>query len=304
MSEKSLSIELIDIGREKLEVCKVGQGSPVIVIETGMCSTFYDWFPVIKELSEKATVITYHRAGYGESTLNKELRTTEQIVDDLKELLNKLGIDEKIILVGHSFGGLCTQHFAKLYPEKIAGIVLVDSVPMQQYRIEEAREISPNILAKYPYERLIKIWSPLSEKSHDELYETINPKLSEEQKKFPEGFQKRLLNFFIKPNFYKAILSEYENMEQCGREIENLAKFPNIPLKVLCSDEDLAVNSLLNANIPEEEARNFQAVVHNLKEKTAEYSTKGEFIYAKNCNHNIHIDDPALVVKVIEALIK
>ena len=35
-------------------------------------------------------------------------------------LLNKLAIQEPFILIGHSYGGLCAQHFAMLHEDKYA----------------------------------------------------------------------------------------------------------------------------------------------------------------------------------------
>jgi pimeloyl-ACP methyl ester carboxylesterase len=41
-------------------------------------------------------------------------------------VLDRAGVHEPVILVGHSFGGLLARHFVARYPERVAGLVLAD----------------------------------------------------------------------------------------------------------------------------------------------------------------------------------
>ncbi len=52
-------------------------------------------------------------------------------------LLNKLAIQEPFILIGHSYGGLCAQHFAMLHEDKLQALILVDSTSMNLHRLDE-----------------------------------------------------------------------------------------------------------------------------------------------------------------------
>ena len=52
-------------------------------------------------------------------------------------LLNKLAIQEPFILIGHSYGGLCAQHFAMLHEDKSQALILVDSTSMNLHRLDE-----------------------------------------------------------------------------------------------------------------------------------------------------------------------
>src|SRR5690606_9786224 len=106
-----------------------------VIILTGMGSSFDEWHYITETLSETNRIVMFHRPGLGKSEIGNETRNTEAIVNELVELMKVLEIHEPIILVGHSYGGLCAQHFAKIYPEKIAGLVLVDSTSVDLHEL-------------------------------------------------------------------------------------------------------------------------------------------------------------------------
>ncbi|MDR7318581.1 pimeloyl-ACP methyl ester carboxylesterase [Brevibacillus nitrificans] len=59
--------------------------------------------------------------------MGEEPRTVAATAGDLDALLQGLGVDKPVVLVGHSYGELCTQHYASVFPEKVAVVILVDS---------------------------------------------------------------------------------------------------------------------------------------------------------------------------------
>ena len=115
---------------QTIEVYIKGCNTQTVVIQTGMGCSFYDWFPIIEKLSQHFTVVSYHRPGYGKSELGNHSRTTRQATKELHMLLQKLDIHDPIILIGHSYGGLCAQHFAMLHEDKLQALILVDSTSM------------------------------------------------------------------------------------------------------------------------------------------------------------------------------
>jgi pimeloyl-ACP methyl ester carboxylesterase len=286
-----MTIKLINIGDLQLEVCTKGEAGPVVVIETGMGCSFYDWDMIATKISEKAKVLMYHREGYGNSTLSQEPCTSGRIVENLRLLLEKEKISEPVILVGHSFGGLCVQHFARLYPQKVLGVVLVDSSPMQMYKIKELKRQLHTIQAIYPTHKTLERMKKFGSMSEEEILEQVN------------ATDLSIKEFSSKPNLYKANASELENMFSSGREIEALGNFPNIPLKVMARDREVAANSLIKAGIDEEEARIFEDLIQELAKKIAGHSTKGKFISVKNSGHCIYTDFPNIVIDVIEEII-
>ncbi|MGH9276272.1 MAG: alpha/beta fold hydrolase, partial [Acidimicrobiales bacterium] len=56
--------------------------------------------------------------------------TMEQAADDSAALLDHLGIDRAVVC-GHSYGGFIAQELALRHPDRLAGLVLVDTTPGQ-----------------------------------------------------------------------------------------------------------------------------------------------------------------------------
>lgn len=128
--------ELIDIGGRKLQILVRGTGDPTVVIEGGMGEPPVEsgrWTKVVDELSKSNRVVLYDRAGRGKSEPAPNLpRTSLDVANDLEALLTKAGLPGPYLLVGHSFGGLHVRMFASEFPEKVAGMVLVDATHPDQ----------------------------------------------------------------------------------------------------------------------------------------------------------------------------
>jgi pimeloyl-ACP methyl ester carboxylesterase len=73
----------------------------------------------------KHTVVTLDLAGHGGSGGTREAWTIEAFGGDAKAVVDQLGLD-RVILVGHSMGGLVAVETARRMPTKLAGLVPVD----------------------------------------------------------------------------------------------------------------------------------------------------------------------------------
>ena len=119
--------KLVDLGGHKLHVYCTGQGSPPVVVETGLGDFSFDWALVQTRVSGFTRICTYDRAGYAWSDPGPKPRTFAQVNLELHDALEKLGEKGPFVLVGHSYGGPVIRNFASAYPHDIAGLVLVDS---------------------------------------------------------------------------------------------------------------------------------------------------------------------------------
>jgi len=118
---------MIDVGGRKLHCCVYGSGSPTVVLVSGFEAPQVYWNPVIPDLAEKTTVVTYDRAGVGKSEIGDLPAHGEQSAKDLHILLDKLGVPRPYILVGHSYGGSVVRLFASVYPDDMGGLILEDT---------------------------------------------------------------------------------------------------------------------------------------------------------------------------------
>lgn len=290
---------IIDIGTKKLEVFKKGNGDIKVVIELGIGTHFDDWSIIIEELSKNYTVFTYHRAGYGNSSLGAEKRTTGQIAKELNILLKEVGIEKNIVLIGHSFGGLCVQHFAKIYPEKIIGMLLVDPNTINQKELEEL----PIIKERFSMGKTIENWNRLSQKTKEEITKEINPTLTAEQKKLSKESQEKIIDFLVLPQTYKTMALEYESFNESVNDIKDFEGFSQIPLTVMVRDKELMISNLIKIGIKKEEAIIMENTWHKIVKETTRLSNKGRCVEIKNATHCIYRCNPENIIKEVDNLI-
>ncbi|NOQ27998.1 MAG: alpha/beta fold hydrolase [Bacteroidales bacterium] len=119
--------EKVSIGDYSINYKNSGKGEHIIIFESGLGMSSETWTEIQAKLSENYRVISYDRSGYGKSENSKSVRSIDNIVNDLKLLLDKIDTPAPYILVGHSLGGYVIRNFAKLYPEKVSGMVMIDS---------------------------------------------------------------------------------------------------------------------------------------------------------------------------------
>jgi pimeloyl-ACP methyl ester carboxylesterase len=122
---------MVDIGGRNLRiVCDgpVGSSKPTVIFESGAFGFAGDWAYAQKQLaSEGVRSCAYDRAGMGLSDVSTEERDGVNVAKDLEKLLVAANVPAPYVLVGHSMAGARVHLFANRNPEKIAGLVLVDS---------------------------------------------------------------------------------------------------------------------------------------------------------------------------------
>lgn len=125
---ETLRVETIDVGAKphQVQVGTGGSGRYTVIFESGFGTDLRAWRKVAPEAAKLARVVTYSRAGHGQSEPRLEARTIEQNTAELDELIAAAKLAPPFILVGHSYGGLLARAFAASHPGQVAGMVLVD----------------------------------------------------------------------------------------------------------------------------------------------------------------------------------
>ncbi|MFC4942854.1 alpha/beta fold hydrolase [Pseudonocardia sp. GCM10023141] len=120
-------VVLLPDGR-RLRTITAGEGDgPLVVFEAGMSAPAASWVHTQREIGAHHRTVSYDRAGYGGSDPDPQDRTLERIVDDLTALLDGLGEEQPVVLVGHSWGGPIIRLFGERHPQRVAGLVFVDA---------------------------------------------------------------------------------------------------------------------------------------------------------------------------------
>jgi pimeloyl-ACP methyl ester carboxylesterase len=103
-----------------------GAGAPALVFVHGWsCDKTY-WREQVPEFSKKYTVVTVDYGGHGKSGLNRDNFTIESFGDDVAAVINDLKL-EKVILIGHSMGGLVIIDAATKLPGKVEALIGIDT---------------------------------------------------------------------------------------------------------------------------------------------------------------------------------
>ncbi len=115
----TLPINGIDIYYEE-----TGQGEPLVFIP-GLGGTVELWSQQIRHFQQYYRVIVLDNRGAGRSSMPPGPYSMDQLAADVAGLLDALGLDEPVRLVGASMGGVIAQCFIQHYPERVKQLVLV-----------------------------------------------------------------------------------------------------------------------------------------------------------------------------------
>lgn len=135
----------------RIESRAVGDGAPTVVLQSGLGDGLSVWQAVQQRLPGTLSSIAYDRPGYGRSEPVDGDRSPCTIAAELHEMLLRSGRRPPYVLAGHSLGGLYQAAYAQLYPDEVAGLVLLEpthpehwatlqrEVPMLAWTIRLAR---------------------------------------------------------------------------------------------------------------------------------------------------------------------
>jgi pimeloyl-ACP methyl ester carboxylesterase len=272
--------QLVNIGGYRLHINCTGQGSPTVILDSGLGDTYLSWHKVQPQIAQFARVCSYDRAGFGYSDSSPRPRTSKVFTDELHRLLLKSGITGPLILVGHSLGGFDVRLYASLYRDEVAGMVLVDSShPEQQKRLPpELNDFDATWVRE------------------QELFEFT----------MPFGIP-RLLGFCGDDPDVRAAECNFHSVREAVAELKAVSEsaaqaatgsLGGIPLVVLSHDPDVP-----QPDLPEDLFKPTNDAWQQMQQELAHLSTRGTQLIAKNSGHYIQLDRPDLVIEAIRTVV-
>lgn len=114
------------VSNAELRYAVIGRGEPVLCIHgTSIADSLITPLRFYPPLFGDYQLISYYRAGYNGSTLEKPDLSIEEGADHVRQLLDHLGID-KAHIVAFSFGGVIGFQSLLSYPERVHSAVLLE----------------------------------------------------------------------------------------------------------------------------------------------------------------------------------
>ena len=268
---------IVDVGGYWMYIYCVGQGTPAVILDSGLGDSHISWRKVQPQIGQFTQVCSYDRAGLGYSDSSPRPRTSKVIAEELHTFLHNAGISPPYILVGHSMGGFDVRMFASLYRSEVAGMVLVDSShPEQRKRLPPALN---DMDATWVREQ--------------EFLEFT----------MPFGLP-RLLGLCGDDAEVRAAECNFHSVHEGVAEMKAIAtsaaqtasagSLGEMPLAVLSRDPDKPQRDL-----PEDLDKPASEAWSEMQKELVQLSTRGTQVIAKNSGHYIQLDRPDAVVEGI-----
>ena len=271
---------LVDIGggRKMYLECR-GTGSPTVVLVAGLRGSAEDWSvadksapAVFPEVAKLTRVYAYDRPGtpVGEKPSRSDPvlqpTTVGDAVADLHALLSAAGGVGPYVLVGHSYGGLVARLYASTYPEDVCGLVLVDALT-------------------------------------EGLRDAETPEQWAIQRKLIEG------NVSESLVLYPAL--ERVNVDRSFDQVRAAPPLRPLPLVVLSADRpwgpqipSMIAEGKLPADVPPDFGYVTDAAQKEAQERLARLVPNTKHITNTNSGHEIHKEQPQLVIDSIRDVIE
>lgn len=286
---------------QKIDYRILGSGKTTVVVETGLGNSYFDWLPVAEYLSEKYTVVLYHRQGYGDSDITQTTRSTYNIASELNDFVTELKI-ENFILLAHSFGGLCAQHYNVLFPNKLGGMILLDSASPRLVELENLE--TPFLNEHCSIEVMISLNMDFSNKTIEEMKHLQDKSIKRNREILSKEDMTSYINFVTSKEFNVTVAKELSEWINSGLEIQKVNHISHLPTLIICRDEQLSVDNWATNGVPRLEAKIHEKHWHLLQNDLKKISTNSELIIARGCDHMIHLENPKVIYDALDHLNK
>lgn len=259
--------ERYDIGGYSLHINCQGEGSPTVIMDVGLGDDSSDWQSLLEQSAKITRTCIYDRPGYGWSDYGPRPRNSRRIAYELGLLLNQAQVPRPYILVGHSFGGFNLRLFANFYPERVAGMVLIDASHELQYD-----RLNIKLPRPYKRQRDIVISSP--------------PTAEQTPSDKPQA---------LRDHAYRAASQEIAGLYQSSRQVQLNGNIPAVPLIII------------SRGMPEwqgnEKLRQREKIWIELQQDLTRLSPHSQQLFANQSGHDIPHDQPEIIVNAISDVI-
>ncbi|NQT97691.1 MAG: alpha/beta hydrolase [Candidatus Marinimicrobia bacterium] len=285
--------ELIYVNGRKVHIQRYGKGSPVVIFDSGFFNDSFTFGYVQPQIANLTCTISYDRAGmgYSEPSPTPE-RNSKVLASELYELIETLGLRDPIVFAGWSAGGIYIREFARQHPDRVAGMILIDSASeCQKSRYPE----DITFVYQKNWDELIGLISRLSNKTHEEIIRELidsPPWVNnhpETHKYHKDLARPELLKYYLKLDSFLD--------EDTNQNINVMDTLGDFPLAVIYRSK------INNPNMNEYQRKIAMEIYHEIQSELAQFSTYNWHIKA-DCGHDIANEKPEVVIEAIKDVVK
>lgn len=301
---ENMIVKYADIFGNRMAYRIYGAGKVDIVLMTGLGGCIGEYEKLAQRLAKKHTVLCYERFGCGSSEETRRERTPVNIARECAELLKYTAHEKKIILVAHSQGGLYADQYARLYPDQVEKVILLDPLSpeddlfgkrltAEEYRksgVDKTKGLRINLLLLRLgmgglVRRMMKNAPPFY------YYNNFEPDETD-----------YILKNMTRKATYRTALKEYE-MAHAKEYLQGLRTdtgFPNVPLYLITHSSDIAIEEIMTfGNADRETAVKVEELWQEVMKAYLTLSGQSRHFCAKNSSHAIHLTDIDLVAELL-----
>jgi pimeloyl-ACP methyl ester carboxylesterase len=270
----------LDLDGDRLHVVEEGDGSPPVLLSSGAGGAWFDWIPVTERLRDRHRVVNFDRPGLGGSPPGRRTAGLREEADRLAGLARRAGAP--VIVVAHSIAGFHAEAFARIHPELVHGMVLVDpSAEPDEPR--HARRLSRLAPAAVIAGRAAGM-TGLPRFAGPRIRAMVMRRITERGDTAPPSYARAV---YSRPHVLGAILAEHATYRELAADLLALRSstgFPGIPLQV--------ITALGDAGPGWEHAH----------AQLAALSPYGRQIVLPRTGHMVQIDRPEVIAEAVARL--
>lgn len=282
---------LYDVGERRLMLHRSGAGGPSVVFLPGAGLVGLDFLNVQQDAAAFATSVLYDRGGTGWSTSAPLPRRPAEVAVELRDLLRAAAVPGPFLLVGHSLGAFYARRYAQLFPDEVAGLLLLDPghedildhMPAQAAELAERMRPDP---ARMP--ELTDGQRRAAREAYAGLYA-----------EWPAPVREALIGHHLAS--WRTSLRETENFEtEVYDELRGGGPLPDVPLIVLTAG---GANPYWAKFMPEEVMREAHDGVRALHAAIARSVPRGRQRVIEGASHQyLHVERAEEVLRAIRDL--
>jgi len=273
--------KLVDIDGHLMHIHCRGEGSPTVIMEQGLQGVSTAWDDITKETSSLTTVCAYDRVGLGYSEPIGHATRASEVAELLNKLLAGAGVDDEVVLVGWSAGGVYIREYHRLYPDMTRAMLLVESGhEQQQRRLPQSSGSDPNATLK-----IARLLAPIG---LVRLSGIVKRQIG--YSPVPDHLKPRLIALYEQSHVFQTMLNESESFTLDTQSKQPPASLGDLPLIVLTGGEQAS-------SAEEQEARD------QMQRELVALSTNSKQVIAAKSGHGIPYDQPELLIGSVKELV-